>query len=85
MMRTKSDPNFLRKNMFDINVHFMDVAYFAPESSFIDELLRKRFNAFDTIFKVLPLLPEPILSATTFAVNKERMVLSVCLTVDEDG
>jgi exoribonuclease R len=27
-LRTKADPNFLKKNIYEINAHFADVSYF---------------------------------------------------------
>lgn len=84
-IRNDNDPNFLKKNIYEINVHFIDVgSYVSPEST-LDQLLRKRFTSYNTVFTTFPLLPEPILSATSFEPHQERMTLSVCLQVDEEG
>lgn len=84
-IRDNKDPNFLKKDIYEINIHFLDVAYYVKKQSLLDELLRKRLTSFNAVFTTFPLLPEPILSAITFKLGEERMTLSVCLQVDEDG
>lgn len=49
--RTKGDPNFLKKNMFEINIHFIDVAFFVNQSSFLEEFLLKKMTVFNLIHR----------------------------------
>ena len=46
-----------KKNIYDINVHVLDLAFFVNKSPALDELLLKRMTRFNLFHKFIPMIP----------------------------
>ena len=57
MTRSKGDPNFLKKNVYDINIHILDLAFFVNKSSTLDDFIRTKMTRFNLFYKIIPMLP----------------------------
>ncbi|MEM8502121.1 MAG: ribonuclease R family protein [Cyanobacteria bacterium P01_D01_bin.1] len=69
-----------------LGIHISDVAHYVQPNDVIDRTARARGTAVHLGDEVVPMLPPPIPNALCALVpDKERLAISVLITVDDDG
>ncbi|AFZ54438.1 ribonuclease R family protein [Cyanobacterium aponinum] len=68
-----------------LGVHIADVAHFVPEETHLDREARKRGTTVHLGDKIIDLLPPSIYECCSLIPNKERLAISIFLTLDDKG
>ncbi|MBE9168965.1 VacB/RNase II family 3'-5' exoribonuclease [Pleurocapsales cyanobacterium LEGE 06147] len=68
-----------------LGVHIADVAHYIEADSLLDRTARKRGTAIDLRKKTLPLFPEGVTKRCSLVPGKDRLTLSVMITLNEQG
>ncbi|HIK16226.1 MAG TPA: VacB/RNase II family 3'-5' exoribonuclease [Leptolyngbyaceae cyanobacterium M33_DOE_097] len=69
-----------------LGIHIADVAYYVEAESSIDREAKKRGTSVYLGDRVVPMLPDELTNnLCSFQVGKERLAVSVLVTLDEDG
>jgi ribonuclease R len=68
-----------------LGVHVADVAHYIEPDSPLDRTARRRGTAIDLRKKILPLFPEAVTKQCSLVPGKDRLTVSVMITLDERG
>ena len=78
----------LEKNLegnWQLGIHMTDVAHYIEQDTVLDRVARKRGTAVDLRKKVLPLFPEKVSKLCSLIPGKNRLAISVIITINEVG
>jgi ribonuclease R len=70
---------------WQLGIHITDVAHYIEQDSILDRIARKRGTAVDLRKKVLPLFPEKVSKLCSLIPGKNRLTISVTITINEQG
>lgn len=68
-----------------LGVHVADVAHYIAPDSPLDRTAKKRGTAIDLRKKILPLFPEAVTKQCSLVPGKDRLTVSVMVTLDDRG
>jgi ribonuclease R len=68
-----------------LGVHIADVAHYIEPDSLLDRTARKRGTAINLRKKILPLFPEIVTKRCSLVPEKDRLTISVMITIDRQG
>ena len=75
----------INSQQWQLGVHIVDVAEYIQPDSALDREAHKRGTSIYLSGKVLPLFPEPVNRYCSLLSGKDRLTLSVLMTIDETG
>ncbi len=70
---------------WQLGIHITDVAHYIETDSVLDRIARKRGTAVNLRKKVLPLFPEKVSKLCSLIPGKNRLAISVTITIDPQG
>lgn len=70
---------------WQLGVHIVDVAYYVEQDTILDRIARKRGVAVNLRKQVLPLFPEKVSKLCSLIPGRNRLTISVMLTIDAQG
>ena len=70
---------------WQLGVHITDVAHYIEIDSPLDRAAKKRGTAINLRKKILPMLPEEVSECCSLIPGKDRLTISVLITIDELG
>ena len=70
---------------WQLGIHITDVAHYIEQDTTLDRVARKRGTAVDLRKKVLPLFPEKLSKLCSLVPGKNRLAISVIVTIDDQG
>ena len=70
---------------WQLGIHIADVAHYIEQDSILDRVARKRGTAVDLRKQVLPLFPEKVSKICSLIPGKNRLTISVMITLDAQG
>ncbi len=70
---------------WQLGVHITDIAHYIEMDSSLDRAAKKRGTGINLRKKILPMLPEEVSSCCSLVKGKDRLTISVLMTIDELG
>jgi len=74
-----------KEDNWQIGVHIADVAHYIEQDTILDRIARKRGIAVNLRKQVLPLFPEKVSKLCSLIPGKNRLTISVLITLDPQG
>ena len=68
-----------------LGIHITDVAHYVEQDEILDRIARKRGTAVNLRKQVLPLFPEKVSKLCSLIPGKNRLTISVTITIDPQG
>ena len=70
---------------WQLGIHITDVAHYIEQDGILDRIARKRGTAVNLRKQVLPLFPEKVSKLCSLIPGKNRLTISVTITIDPQG
>lgn len=74
-----------KEDNWQLGVHIADVAHYIDQDTILDRIARKRGIAVNLHKRVLPLFPEKVSKLCSLIPGKNRLTISVLITLDSQG
>ena len=75
----------LESGYWQVGIHITDVAHYIEQDTILDRIARKRGVAVNLRKEILPLFPEKVSKLCSLIPGRNRLTISVMLTIDPQG